>query len=421
MYPVKYDILNGINLYHIEDKKYKTVSVTLFMHRKLERSEVTKNALITNVLKRGTSPLKNMREISIELDDLYGATYDVTVTKNGDVQSILGTINYLSKQYADKSIETKCTDLLIDFIFNPLTENKAFKKEYVESEKINLKDEIESIVNDKKAYADYRCQQEMFKGQKEEMRSIGFSEDLDEINEVNLYEHYKNIITSSPIDIFVVGDADIELIVSHFKKRFSEFEFNISPVYVQTEIAPSKDVKTITDKMDVNQGKLAIGLKTQIRANDELYYPLVVGNSIFGSGAHSKLFNNVREKLSLCYYAVSRVNALTGSMTISSGIEFKNFEKAKDEIFVQLDAVKNGDFTESELQIAKDYIINANIASKDSPLSLKVFYMKNIISKRNISIDDANKKIASVTKEDVVRAFKNITPDTIYFLKGLNE
>ena len=192
-------------------------------------------------------------------------------------------------------------------------------------------------------------------------------------------------------------------------------------MYVQTEIAPSKDVKTITDKMDVNQGKLAIGLKTQISANDELYYPLVVGNSIFGSGAHSKLFNNVREKLSLCYYAVSRANALTGSMTISSGIEFKNFEKAKDEIFVQLDAVKNGDFTESELQIAKDYIINANIASKDSPLSLKIFYMKNIISKRNISIDDANKKIASVTKEDVVRAFKNITPDTIYFLKGLNE
>lgn len=421
MYPVKYDILNGINLYHIEDKKYKTVSVTLFMHRQLDRNEVTKNALITNVLKRGTKNLKNMREISIKLDDLYGASYDITVTKNADVQTILGSINYLSKQYADKDIDTKCTDLLIDFVFNPFTENGAFKKEYVESEKINLKDEIEAIINDKKAYADFRCKQEMFKGHKEAIRSIGFCEDIDNINETDLYEHYKNIITSSPIDIFIVGDADIDLIVSRFKEKLSKFSFNISPVYVQTEITPSKEIKTIEEKMNVNQGKLAIGLKTQISANDDLYYPLVVGNSIFGSGAHSKLFNNVREKLSLCYYAVSRLDALTGSMLVSSGIEFENFEKAKDEIFVQLEAVKNGDFSDDELQIAKDYIINANIASKDSPFSLKVFYMKNIIAKRNISIDDANKKIASVTKEDIIKAFENITPDTIYFLKGLNE
>jgi len=299
MNPVKYNILNGVNLYYIEDKKYKTISASIFMHRKLKRDEVTKNALLTNVLVRGTKSLPTFKDINICLDNLYGATYDVTVTKSGDVQSIVAHISHLSKKYADDDIETKCTDLLIDFLFDPYTENSCFKKEYVESEIINLKDEIESIINDKKAYADFRCNEEMFKGRCEEMRSIGYAADLDGIDEKNLYQHYKNIITTSPIDIFIVGDADIENTVSHIKQRLSEFDFNITPVYAESEITLASDEKNITEKMNINQGKLAIGFKTGIKITDNLYYALVVGNSIFGSGAHSKLFNNVREKLSL--------------------------------------------------------------------------------------------------------------------------
>lgn len=420
MQPVKHNILNGINLYYIEDKKYKTVSASVFISRKVKKDEVTKTALLSNVLKRGTNNLKNMKEINRHLENLYGAVYDIGVFKNGDIHTLMLEISYLSKQYADENIETNCTDLIIDFLFNPRCENGAFVKSYVDSEKVNLKDEIESIINDKKAYADHRCKEEMFKGKSEGIRALGNVADLDEINEVNLYEHYKNIIFSSPINIFIVGDADVEKIVSRFKEKLSSFEFNAKDVKSETVITPAGEVKYITDKMNVNQGKLAIGLKTEVDAKSPLYYPLVVGNSIFGSGAHSKLFNNVREKLSLCYYAASRIDKFTGSMLVSSGIEFKNFEKAKNEIFVQLDAVKNGDFTEEELDIAKEYLINANTAALDNPFSLKVYHYENLLLDKSTSIDEANEKISKVTKEDIISAFKNINADVVYFLSGNN-
>lgn len=420
MQPVKIAVSKGINLYYIDDSKYKTVSMSLFLRRKLTRSEVTKNALITNVLKRGTNNLADLKSISRRLDSLYGADYDIGVLKRGDVQLIMADINFLSEEYSENGMEIKCADLLTDFIFNAKSIDNSFVKEYVESEKINLKDEIESIINDKKAYADYRCNQEMFKNENAGLNAIGYTDDLDSIDEKSLYDHYKKIITESPIDIFIVGHVKIDEIAKHFQDTFSKYKFNISPVFSEVEITKAGDVKNITDKMNVNQGKLAIGLKTMIKQGDDLYYPLVVGNSVFGSGAHSKLFNNVREKLSLCYYAASRIDKFTGSMLVSSGIEFKNFEKARDEIFVQLDAVKSGDFTDSELSAAKEFLININKTAYDSPISQKVFYLENILGKTDITIEEANAKIASVTREDIMKAFENISTDTVYFLSGIN-
>lgn len=414
----KFHIAEGVSLNFIDDKKYKTVSVSMFLSRKLSRSEVTKNSLLSSVLAQGTQNLPTAKDIDRYLKSLYGAAYSVSVQKKGDVQSIAFEFSSLNEKYSEKEIIKKCFDMMFEFIFNPLTENGGFLKKYVDTEKANLETDIRALINDKREYADFRCVEEMCAGESAAIREIGYIEDLEEINEKNLYEHYKKIITSSPIDIFVVGDVDIDETVAYLKNAFDGVKLDISPVKIEIDKKSAGEIKYVDESLDVTQGKLSIGLRTGISPLDKDYWALVVGNSVFGSGAHSKLFNNVREKLSLAYYAYSRISRYNSIMLIGSGIEFENFKKAKKEIFFQLESVKKGDFTENDLFVAKQFIINRYKSYSDSPALLKDYYFGNILLGYDVSVDEAIKKVEEVTTEDIIYAFCKISTDTVYFLKG---
>lgn len=414
----KIHIAEGVSLNFIDDKKYKTVSVSMFLSRKLSRSEVTKNSLLSSVLAQGTQNLPTAKDIDRYLKSLYGAAYSVSVQKKGDVQSIAFEFSSLNEKYSEKGIIKKCFDMMFEFIFNPLTENGGFLKKYVDTEKANLETDIRALINDKREYADFRCVEEMCAGESAAIREIGYIEDLKEINEKNLYEHYKKIITSSPIDIFVVGDVDIDETVAYLKNAFDGVKLDISPVKIEIDKKNAGEIKYVDESLDVTQGKLSIGLRTGISPLDKDYWALVVGNSVFGSGAHSKLFNNVREKLSLAYYAYSRISRYNSIMLIGSGIEFENFKKAKKEIFFQLESVKKGDFTENDLFVAKQFIINRYKSYSDSPALLKDYYFGNILLGYDVSVDEAIKKVEEVTTEDIIYAFCKISTDTVYFLKG---
>lgn len=414
----KIHIAEGVSLNFIDDKKYKTVSVSMFLSRKLSRSEVTKNSLLSSVLAQGTQNLPTAKDIDRYLKSLYGAAYSVSVQKKGDVQSIAFEFSSLNEKYSEKGIIKKCFDMMFEFIFNPLTENGGFLKKYVDTEKANLETDIRALINDKREYADFRCVEEMCAGESAAIREIGYIEDLDEINEKNLYEHYKKIITSSPIDIFVVGDVDIDETVAYLKNAFDGVKLDISPVKIEIDKKNAGEIKYVDESLDVTQGKLSIGLRTGISPLDKDYWALVVGNSVFGSGAHSKLFNNVREKLSLAYYAYSRISRYNSIMLIGSGIEFENFKKAKKEIFFQLESVKKGDFIENDLFVAKQFIINRYKSYSDSPALLKDYYFGNILLGYDVSVDEAIKKVEEVTTEDIIYAFCKISTDTVYFLKG---
>lgn len=414
----KFHIAEGVSLNFIDDKKYKTVSVSMFLSRKLSRSEVTKNSLLSSVLAQGTQNLPTAKDIDRYLKSLYGAAYSVSVQKKGDVQSIAFEFSSLNEKYSEKGIIKKCFDMMFEFIFNPLTENGGFLKKYVDTEKANLETDIRALINDKREYADFRCVEEMCAGESAVIREIGYIEDLEEINEKNLYEHYKKIITSSPIDIFVVGDVDIDETVAYLKNAFDGVKLDISPVKIEIDKKSAGEIKYVDESLDVTQGKLSIGLRTGISPLDKDYWALVVGNSVFGSGAHSKLFNNVREKLSLAYYAYSRISRYNSIMLIGSGIEFENFKKAKKEIFFQLESVKKGDFTENDLFVAKQFIINRYKSYSDSPALLKDYYFGNILLGYDVSVDEAIKKVEEVTTEDIIYAFCKISTDTVYFLKG---
>lgn len=414
----KFNIRQGVNLYYIEDSKYKTLSIAMYLHRPISREEVTKNSLLSGVLKSGTTTYPSMREINRSLEELYGTVYDIAVSRRGGIQSLVTSCSVVNPKIAGENLIPKAVGLILDFVFNPATEGDGFVKSYVETEKKNLKDNIESLVNDKRAYADFRCMEEMCAGESAGINEYGYVEDLEKIDAENLYEHYRSIITVSPIDIFVVGKCDIEDVKNAFSKQLEKIDFNINPVAMEEIDAKGGEVKNIEEAFDVAQGKLAMGFRTFIGINHKLYYPLLVGNSILGAGAHSKLFNNVREKSSLAYYVSSRLDKFSEIMLISSGIEFKNYERAKKEILEQVDDVKNGKFTDDELNISKDFIINQYRSYLDSPYMLRSFYVGQILGGKVENVDTAIENVRAVTSEQIVEAFSDVCLDTVYFLKG---
>ena len=416
---LKKEIRDNINLYYIQDGKYKTVSMSAFLHRKLDRSEATKNALLSKVLRRGTRKHKNLNELNMYAENLYGTLYDVNISKKAYAQSIVSSVNFLADEYLPESIELECTALMLDLIFDAYTEKNSFDSSCVEVEKENLRDDIEGLVNDKRSYANLRCIEEMCRGEDTAVFEFGYIDDIDKIDEVSLYEHYKKIIYTSPIDIFVVGSIDIEKITHFIKDYFAEFKFEIKPIApCRQEAARVKEIKYAEDIFDVNQGKLAMGLRTGINIDNDLYYALLVGNSIYGAGAHSRLFNTVREQMSLCYYASSQLDKFRSLMIISSGIEFKNYEKAKNEMLKQLENISNGDFSDEELSAARDFVINSYRSCKDSPYLMKDYYLGHCFSSNRDTLDEAIQKVLDVSREDIVKAFSGVHLDTVYFLKG---
>lgn len=416
---IKKQVLNGVNLYYIPDTKYKTISITAFLNRKLKREEATKNALLSKVLKRGTETNKNIYELNVYADNLYGALYDVNIAKKSYVQSIVSTVNFLSDEYTEESITEKCVTFLLDLLYKPNVNGESFDKEVFNVEKQNLKDDIEGLINDKRSYANFRCIEEMCKGEENAVFEFGYLEDLDGINETDLLNHYREIINVSPLDIFVVGSINEEELSTYIKEYFKDIPLDIKEITPSSQSASkTKDVQYVEDVFDVNQGKLAMGFKTGITIDNPDYYALILGNSIFGSGAHSRLFNTVREKLSLCYYASSMTDKFRGIMLVSSGIEFVNFEKAKTEIAKQLENIKNGEFTDEEFTVSKKFLVNNYRSIKDSAFSIKDYYRGQCFCGNKDSIDEAISKIESVTKEDVIRALSGVSLDTVYFLKG---
>lgn len=416
-------INDNITISYIPMKKMKTTSIGVYLHRPLSRKEAAKNALLSYVLQRGCEKYQTTKDISMLLENLYGASFFTGISKIGEGQIIALNASTISDRYAPQSekLISELMDLLLSALFKPLTENGAFKESYVEQEKKSLKENIESAVNDKQAYAMIRCVEIMCAEENYGVRKWGYIEDVDKIDAKGLYEHYKNIITSSKIDIFVAGDADIDALTSDIKNYISKFEFSESR-YTQTEVRRAKgEVKRETERMDVTQGKLTMGFRTGITPKDDKYWGLMVANSIFGGGAHCKLFNTVREKMSLAYYASSQLDKAKGVMFVNAGIEFENFDKAYNEIIRQLELVKKGDISDAEFSASKNAIINSLNSYYDSEGNIIMYYLTEQFLASGNDIEYVKERVEKVTMEDVKAAAAEIELDTVYFLAGKEE
>ncbi|MBQ1226128.1 MAG: insulinase family protein, partial [Clostridia bacterium] len=312
------------------------------------------------------------------------------------------------------------TDLISEIINNPLTDEKGgFDNAVVESEKTKLCGRIKARINNPASYAIRRCEEIMCADERFSVSPSGTVESVSSVNAKELYEYYKALPGATAVEIYYAGSADTSLLISKFKEIFSNFDLPLS-VKAQTEIrrcAPS-EIKTVIEEQSVAQGKLTIGLRSGYCLSDNDYHIFALLNSILGSSPTSKLFMNVREKMSLCYYCSSRPNALKGIMTIASGIEVENFEKAKNAILEQLEALKSGDISDFEIESAKKSLINGYRELTDSPAGLVSWYLARSFADRSDSPEDVAEKILTVTKEELTMSASRLSVDTVYFLKG---
>ncbi|WP_242967830.1 EF-P 5-aminopentanol modification-associated protein YfmF [Tepidibacter mesophilus] len=414
----KINLGDKINLTFIGVDKFKTNLISVYMQRPLDRKEVTKNALIPNILKSGSNKFKSQREISKKLDDLYGAGVYADVAKKGDIQILSFKMSITDETYLDEEILKESLVFFNDMINNPLVENNGFNKEYLDIEKNNLRDKIKSRINDKSRFALERCIEEMCKDEKFSIYEYGYEEDIESIDEKNLYNHYKNIIKTSPIDIVIAGSLDKNMVLDYIKNIFKFERGNVIDVVGDKNVNSVDSIKNIVDKMDITQGKITLGYRTNIDYKDNRYYSLMVYSSILGGGPHSKLFLNVREKESLCYYVYSMIEKYKSIMFISSGIEIDKYDKAIELIGEQLEKIKKSDISEEEIRNSKNSIINSIKSVRDSLNSLSDFYYSQGISGVNEDLDSIMNKIENVEIKDVVEVSSGITLDTVYFLRN---
>ncbi len=415
-----YKISDGISVNYIEDKKFKTTTLFIAISTPLREDDATKNALIPLVLKRGSANYKTFDEIERKLADLYGATLDFNVVKRGENQVLCFGVSMVCDKFTptNEEVLTEAAGLLFDVLFNPQISDESFNFEYVEAEKRNLYEMIEAMVNDKQSYALWRLYEEMCRGEAFGINELGRKEDISKIDGKGLFKQYKKLISSSPIDIFVCGQANID----EFDKMTKKYLENLPSgerKYPKTE--PHKARETVLEEkeeFDANQAKLSLGFSTGVKRGTDRYYSLIVANSIFGSGTHSKLFNNVREKLSLAYYAFSRIDARKETMLVGMGIEEKNYKKALDETLLQLQLIKDGNISEEEFNSAIAFLINNAKSVYDSQSAMIMFNLNNKIDGEEMTVEEYCEKIKAVTVESVIDAFSDVNLDTIYFLKG---
>ncbi|WP_315169275.1 EF-P 5-aminopentanol modification-associated protein YfmF [Metaclostridioides mangenotii] len=413
------DLGNNINLTLIKTSKFKTNLVSVYIQRELDREDVTKNALLPSVITSGSNKYPTLREISHKLDSLYGASLLSNAGKRSEKQILEFKILGINDRFIDEDIFKDMIEFLNEIINNPFIEGKGFKEEYLDLEKQNLRDKIKAAINDKKSYAQNKCVETMCKDERYSIDENGYEDDIDSITAVDLYNHYKNILKTSPIDIVVEGNFDEDFVAEAIKQNFKFERGEIIEIPRGEFSKKVGEVKIVEEKMDITQGKLVMGYRANVDYMDnDKYYSLVVGNSVFGGGAHSKLFNNVREKESLCYYVYSSVEKYKSIMFVSSGIEAQNYEKAVKIIKEQLEDLKNGKITDQEISNSKSALINSAKSVTDNIGGMSEFSFAQSLAKTNSTVEDLIKSIDKVTVDDIVNAVKDIELDTVYFLRN---
>lgn len=419
------EIKKGIKLHTIQTNKFKTNLFAIFLTTPLKRENVTKNAIIPAILRRGTKNMPTTKKINQKLEEMYGAEFDCGIEKTGDNQVIKFYLEALNDNFIPEkeNLMKKSLELLLEIAFNPLVENNEFNKEYFKSEKDNLAQLIESKIDNKDLYAYEKCTEKMYEGKPYSLYKYGYKEDLENLTSKEIYNYYIELLKSAKIDIFVSGEfneKDIENILNE-NENIGKLNERDPEYIVNTEETEKKqnieNPKTIEEKMNVTQGKLVIGMEIKDMKKDERYVATVY-NTILGDSANSKMFQNVREKAHLAYSARSMYVRQKNDIVIRCGIEISNYEKALKIIKEQLEDMKDGKFTDEDIDNAKKYIISAIKGVPEEQDTEITYYLGQEIAGTNCSLEEYKEKIEKVSKEQIQEIAKRLQISTIYFLRN---
>jgi len=403
------------NITLINDNKFKSIFISVNFIRNLKKEENAKNALLASILKKGTEKLKTEKELELELSKLYASSLDVNVEKVGGIYNVEFGAEYINKKYVEEDVSDKVLSILYDVIYNPYLKNGKFSKEIFDREKDALIEKINQEKNDKRRWSLIRLEQEMYNENDYGTSAYGSIEDIQKETEETIYEHYQEFLKTSEIRIIVVGNLD----------GYENLEGILTDKFLKNDVVVEKrDIKNrekfrkVEEYEKLNQSVLCLGLNVK-NTNKDLVPAITVYNSILGTTPASKLFQNVREKESLAYFAKSQYNKYINAIYIYSGINLCNVEKATSVIKRQLEDLKNGNITDEEIDTAKKNIVLTYKSLSDSKVGLgRTMLANSLYYSEEFDIDNFVKQVENVTIKDVVNVAKDIELNTIYLLGG---
>ena len=410
-------LAEGVYLTYLPAQKFKTSLLSAQFVTPLREETASAYALLPSVLRRGTVSCPDMGSLSARLDELYGARIETTVRKKGENQCVGFVASLIDDSFApggEKLLEP-VAELLGELICDPVTERGRFVPSYFESEKTNLLDAIRSLVNDKRDYADSRLLREMCAGEPYGIPRLGGEAGAESVQPKQLYALYQELISTARLELIYSGSAPQRRVEQALLSALAALpREQVRDIALYRPHPARQEVLRVEESLDVTQGKLGMGFA----CGSDDYAAMVVGNTLFGGSSNSKLFMNVREKLSLCYYASSLYHRQKRLITVSSGIEFQNFQRAYDEILAQLEAVKNGKLEDWEMEGAQSTLLNAYASMEDSQGKLENFYLGQAATGQSETPEELADQVREVTGERVHRAMETVRLDTVYFLRG---
>ena len=412
---------SNIRIHVLPTDRFKTYAVSLYIGSPLTEQDVTPNALTPFVLRRGTKRLPETKQFREKLDELYGAGFGFDIYKRGNNQIVQFRMDTIADRYTEgqsnKQLLQETLHFLIEAITKPYLENNAFAAKYVASEKNTVSKRLEAIINDKIRYAAERCTQVMFADDPFRYNALGRQDQLDAQTPESLYAHYREWLRQAQIDLYVVGDTSLQVVQTIVKAAWAFDKQAATPYRFELPALTRADVQTVTEQLDVSQGKLNMGLTLPILYADSDYTAALLYNGILGGYPHSKLFVNVREKASLAYYASSRYDGFKGMLMLQSGIEIDQYDKAVAIIKAQFDELTNGNISELELSQTKAMMTNQLKEISDSAFEMIAFDFNRVLTGSERTITGLIEDIQTATRDQVVAVAGKVKLNTIYFLR----
>ena len=408
-----------VTLRAMQTDKFKTGCFSINFVRPHCAETAAEDALLPSVLLRATERYPDISSISAQLDELYGATFGTLVRRKGEIKLTGFYADFIEDDFLPDGDEVfaPMVDFAREVLFRPFTENGCFCVRFVEGEKQNLINAIESSLNDKRTYATTRLLREMCADEAYGVPRLGTVPAVRRITAQSLWAHYQTVLATSRVEIFYAGRHSPEDAAAVFSRLFAgRTAVEAVPVGTAVVRAALHTPHEVEETLDVLQGKLVLGLRTGITGSDEDYPALSLLNAVLGAGMTSKLFVNVREKRSLCYYASSSIEKYKGIMLISSGISAERRAEAQTAILAELDACRRGEITETELESARRQLLSALRASMDAPAQLDDFYLGLALCGGE-DIPALMEKVTALTVPELAAAAQKLSLDTVYFLK----
>ena len=413
------EILPHVTLRAFRDTRFKQGCLSFQLVSLMAETSAARNALLPSVLLRGTKTCPDLRAVTARLDMLYGAAVSPLVRRVGDYQTTGLYCGFMDDRFAlpGDQVLGPMVDFLEELLLDSPLENGGFLPGFVEGEKKNLISTIDSERNDKRLYAQSRLLEEMCRGDSFGLPRLGRREDVEKIDPVRLRRDYWQLLRTCPIEIVYVGSEPMETVAERMEPLLSRLDRAGEPLPGQTAFHPGEK-RDVRESMDVAQGKLGMGFATPITNRDPEFAAMQVLNVLFGGGMTSKLFQNVRERLSLCYSVGSSYYSTKGIVTVYAGIDFEQEQRTREEILRQLDACRRGDITPAELTAAKKAIVTSLQATHDAPGAIEGFYATAALSGLGMTPEEYIAAVEAVTLPQAAAAARTMELSTTYFLQG---